>query len=171
MATRAANPAKKVGSGPFYRHLFAVNCRLEMRLTRHIRYHVEEWVQKPEYSGQAVLSMPIYEYECRTCGHRFDALQKMSEEPLLECPECEQPQLRKLLSAPRFRLKGKGWYETDFKSDNQRNLADAKAPESKDQPAKDGKSDKFGKGGDSKTTSAGKGDSKTTGKSGDTSSA
>ena len=69
--------------------------------------------------------MPIYEYECKNCGHVFDVLQKMSENPLTECPECGRPDLRKLLSAPNFRLKGGGWYETDFKTDNKRNLAES----------------------------------------------
>ena len=68
--------------------------------------------------------MPIYEYECKQCGHVFDALQKMSDAPLQDCPDCGKPELRKLLSAPNFRLKGGGWYETDFKDKNQRNLAD-----------------------------------------------
>ena len=69
--------------------------------------------------------MPIYEYECRQCGHVFDALQKMSDAPHTDCPDCGQPELRKLLSAPNFRLKGGGWYETDFKDKNKRNLADS----------------------------------------------
>lgn len=60
--------------------------------------------------------MPIYEYECRECGCRLDALQKMSDPPLSDCPECERPGLKKLVSAPHFRLKGSGWYETDFKN-------------------------------------------------------
>ena len=68
--------------------------------------------------------MPIYEYECRQCGHVFDALQKMSDDPLSDCPDCGKSELRKLLSAPNFRLKGGGWYETDFKDKNKRNLAD-----------------------------------------------
>ena len=67
--------------------------------------------------------MPIYEYECRSCKHVLDALQKMSDEPLKHCPSCGEPELRKLLSAPRFRLKGSGWYETDFKDKNRRNIA------------------------------------------------
>jgi len=67
--------------------------------------------------------MPIYEYACGSCGHVFDVLQKMDAAPLLDCPECGKPKLKKLLSAPNFRLKGGGWYETDFKKDNQRNLA------------------------------------------------
>ena len=60
--------------------------------------------------------MPIYEYECRECGYRFEALQKMSDPLLTDCPACGQSSLRKLLSAPHFRLKGSGWYETDFKN-------------------------------------------------------
>ena len=72
--------------------------------------------------------MPIYEYGCRNCDHVLDALQKVADEPLVDCPECGEPQLRRLLSAPRFRLKGQGWYETDFKKENQRNLHGDKEP-------------------------------------------
>ncbi len=67
--------------------------------------------------------MPIYEYGCKNCGHKLDALQKMSDDPLVDCPACGAPALKRMISAPRFRLKGEGWYETDFKKDNQRNLA------------------------------------------------
>lgn len=76
--------------------------------------------------------MPIYEYRCGGCGHRLEALQKLSEDPLKECPECREEALKRLVSAPAFRLKGGGWYETDFKTDKEkkRNLADK--PESKD---------------------------------------
>ena len=66
--------------------------------------------------------MPIYEYVCKKCEYTLDALQKMSDDPLVDCPECGEPALKRLLSAPRFRLKGEGWYETDFKKDNQRNV-------------------------------------------------
>ncbi|MEM6638692.1 MAG: zinc ribbon domain-containing protein [Pseudomonadota bacterium] len=74
--------------------------------------------------------MPIYEYRCDDCEHQFDALQKMSESPLTDCPECGIASLRKMVSAPNFRLKGGGWYETDFKSDKdkKRNLADDGKP-------------------------------------------
>ncbi len=68
--------------------------------------------------------MLIYQYEYRECVHLFDKQQKMSDDPLSDCPDCGQPELRKLLSAPNFRLKGGGWYETDFKDKNKRNLAD-----------------------------------------------
>ena len=67
--------------------------------------------------------MPIYEYECQACGHRQEAIQKMSDDALVDCQSCEKPELKKLLSAPAFRLKGGGWYETDFKKGNQKNLA------------------------------------------------
>ncbi len=68
--------------------------------------------------------MPIYEYECAACGHRKEAIQKISDEPLKDCPECGKPELKKMVSAAAFRLKGGGWYETDFKSGNKKNLAD-----------------------------------------------
>ncbi|MDG2107304.1 MAG: zinc ribbon domain-containing protein [Woeseiaceae bacterium] len=67
--------------------------------------------------------MPIYDYACKRCEHRFDVLQKISDPKLVDCPECGEPSLKKMLSAPKFRLKGKGWYETDFKTGDQRNLA------------------------------------------------
>lgn len=82
--------------------------------------------------------MPIYEYRCDACGHELEALQKMADAPLRECPECQESTLKRLVSAPAFRLKGGGWYETDFKSDKEkkRNLAEG----SSDAP----KSDKSG---------------------------
>ena len=67
--------------------------------------------------------MPIYEYRCEECGHQLDALQKIADAPLTDCPECHQSTLRKLVSAVGFRLKGGGWYETDFKDSNKKNLA------------------------------------------------
>jgi|TARA_B110001469_G_C9445580_1_gene225403 putative FmdB family regulatory protein len=69
--------------------------------------------------------MPLYEYRCDTCEHEFEALQKMSDEPLVHCPACDEATLRKLVSAAGFRLKGDGWYETDFKSGTKRNIADS----------------------------------------------
>lgn len=69
--------------------------------------------------------MPIYEYRCEHCGHEMDALQKISDDPLVDCPECGQPALKKRISAPGFRLKGSGWYETDFKKGNKKNLHDS----------------------------------------------
>ena len=68
--------------------------------------------------------MPIYEYECHVCGHRLEKLQKISDQPLTDCPACEQSSLKKLVSAVAFRLSGSGWYETDFKDEkSRRNLA------------------------------------------------
>ena len=81
--------------------------------------------------------MPIYEYRCQACGHELEKLQKLSDAPLVDCPACEQPSLSKLVSAAGFRLKGGGWYETDFKKDGKRNLA-GESGESK----KDGGADK-----------------------------
>ena len=75
--------------------------------------------------------MPIYEYHCQACGHQLEALQKMSDAPLIECPECSQPALKKVLSAAGFRLKGSGWYETDFKSGKKKNVHDSGKPPAK----------------------------------------
>lgn len=66
--------------------------------------------------------MPIYEYRCDACGHEEEFIQKVSAVPLTTCPACSEPELKKLISAAGFRLKGGGWYETDFKSGNQKNL-------------------------------------------------
>ena len=79
--------------------------------------------------------MPIYEYACSACGHQLEVLQKVSDAPLKKCPQCGRPKLQKLLSAPSFRLKGGGWYETDFKSGNKRNLADGGGDGGKEKPA------------------------------------
>ncbi len=81
--------------------------------------------------------MPIYEFECRSCGHHFDHLQKMSDADPTICPSCHAEQLHRMLSAPAFRLAGTGWYETDFKKkgDHQHNLAgDAGAPSAASSP-------------------------------------
>lgn len=65
--------------------------------------------------------MPIYEYACTECGHKMEVLQKMSDAPLTDCPECGKPGLQKQISAAGFRLKGGGWYETDFKNGSKKN--------------------------------------------------
>ncbi len=83
--------------------------------------------------------MPIYGYVCRNCEHTLDVLQKISDDPIVDCPECGEPQLKRQLSAPRFRLKGSGWYETDFKKDKQRNLHGEKEAAKKDAAKKDDK--------------------------------
>jgi len=84
--------------------------------------------------------VPIYEYRCESCEHRLEKLQKMSEGDLVDCPECKRPALKRLVSASAFRLKGGGWYETDFKKDNKRNLADSSAKETSSGGSADAKS-------------------------------
>lgn len=71
--------------------------------------------------------MPIYEFECLSCGHRFDRLQKLSDPDPSDCPSCGAPQVKRAVTAAAFRLKGGGWYETDFKSDKdtKRNLVES----------------------------------------------
>ncbi|PTR34791.1 putative FmdB family regulatory protein [Luteibacter sp. OK325] len=70
--------------------------------------------------------MPIYEFQCKACGHRFERLQKMSDADPTVCPTCGESQVGRMLSAPQFRLAGGGWYETDFKKDGdkKKNLAE-----------------------------------------------
>jgi putative FmdB family regulatory protein len=70
--------------------------------------------------------MPIYAYACESCGHELEALQKISDAVLVDCPMCHKPGLRKQLTAPSFRLSGSGWYETDFKKDGKKNIAGEK---------------------------------------------
>lgn len=112
--------------------------------------------------------MPIYEYQCRECSHRLEKLQKLSDAPLTLCPACGEKALTKLVSAAGFRLKGGGWYETDFKKDGKRNLAgDDSAPKSESGGgAQSGKQD-AGKGEAGKKTASG--DKAKSGKSGDAS--
>jgi len=91
--------------------------------------------------------MPFYEYQCQACGAQVEVLQKITDAPLKKCPECGKSRLTKLVSAPVFRLKGGGWYETDFKTDKdkKRNLVDSEKGESKaetksdEKPASDAK--------------------------------
>jgi putative FmdB family regulatory protein len=80
--------------------------------------------------------MPIYEYQCRACGHELEALQKMSDDALEHCPECNDPTLKKKISVVGFQLKGTGWYETDFKNSG------AKPKEAKNKQSKGEKTDK-----------------------------
>jgi putative FmdB family regulatory protein len=106
--------------------------------------------------------MPIYEYECSSCGLRHEALQKLSDSPLTDCPGCGRSTLRKLVSAAGFRLSGGGWYETDFKKDGRRNLAEKDTKADK----KDSKSGDAGKPAgksEGKAKSAGSGTAGTTG--------
>src|SRR5690242_9185974 len=81
--------------------------------------------------------MPFYEYECQNCKFYTELMQKISDPPLEKCPSCGKKTMQKLISAPNFRLKGGGWYETDFKGDNEnkRNLAGAEKEEAKTETA------------------------------------
>ncbi len=97
--------------------------------------------------------MPIYEYRCAACGHQMEKLQKMADDPLRDCPACEQPELVKLVSAAAFRLKGGGWYETDFKRGNKKNLAE------KDGAKADGGSSDSGGKSEGQTSAGGSKDS------------
>ena len=105
--------------------------------------------------------MPIYEYACVSCDHHLETLQKMSEDPLVFCPECGEESLRKKVSAAAFVLKGSGWYETDFKNSGKEKPKDAKASDG--QPASKTASDtKSGEGasGDTKSSDTKSSDSK-----------
>ena len=122
--------------------------------------------------------MPIYEYRCDNCGHELETIQKISESPLKLCPACSTEGLRKKISAAVFRLKGKGWYETDFKSDNKKNVAgdagdagDERSEKASDNGSKAEKQDaKSDSGGDKSASSgSGAGESKTQGDSSSTS--
>ena len=87
--------------------------------------------------------MPFYEYQCPHCGYDEEVLQAINDRPLTKCPSCGKKGLKKLMSAPVFRLKGSGWYETDFKGDkeNKRNLAGADKDESKSESKPEAKTD------------------------------
>jgi len=112
--------------------------------------------------------MPIYEYRCDQCDHELERIQKMSDEALRDCPACDQPELRRLVSAAGFRLKGGGWYETDFKQGEKRNLADSgnndpKASADKDKASKTDTTES--KGSKSESQKSAKTESKTATKS------
>lgn len=93
--------------------------------------------------------MPIYEYQCEACGHRLEALQKISEEPLSECPECGRPSLQKLISAAGFRLKGGGWYATDFKDSGKKKSGESSQSGTAASEGKSADKDKSGGGAES----------------------
>jgi putative FmdB family regulatory protein len=80
--------------------------------------------------------MPIYEYQCTSCGNKTEVIQKISDAPLSHCEACGKDDLKKLVSAAAFRLSGSGWYETDFKSGNKKNLSSKEKTESKPKPEK-----------------------------------
>lgn len=75
--------------------------------------------------------MPIYEYQCKACGHQFETIQSFSDDPLTDCPKCHKAELGKLISAPAFQLKGSGWYVTDFKDSGKKKAEEKTKVESK----------------------------------------
>ena len=79
--------------------------------------------------------MPTYEYQCESCGHELEKLQRISDDPLKDCPDCGAAELRRLVSAAGFRLKGAGWYETDFKKGDKKNLHDSGSSKSESSSA------------------------------------
>ncbi len=112
--------------------------------------------------------MPIYEYQCEACSEKLEALQKISDAPLVDCPTCGEPALKKLVSAAAFRLKGGGWYETDFKTgDKKKNLVSGGDG---DKAAKRDSGDSKPSG-ESKSTASASDSSKSAGKGSESSSA
>lgn len=105
--------------------------------------------------------MPIYEYQCQSCDHEFEALQKMSDPLLTECPSCHEQALRKKVSAAAFRLKGGGWYETDFKTGKKKNVVGDGGAKSNSETKSSGTESKGidSKGTGGKTAAEGKGSS------------
>ncbi len=94
--------------------------------------------------------MPIYDYKCSSCGYQIEIIQKISDKPMIACPQCDKKTLKKLVSAPSFRLKGSGWYETDFKTGKKKNILskessnnDKSKETSKTNPKKASKQDKI----------------------------
>ena len=79
--------------------------------------------------------MPIYEYQCVECDHIEEVIQKISDDPLVDCPACNKPTLKKNVTAAAFRLSGGGWYETDFKSGDKKNLVEGGADKAKSSSA------------------------------------
>ncbi|MDB2611770.1 zinc ribbon domain-containing protein [Gammaproteobacteria bacterium] len=86
--------------------------------------------------------MPIYEYKCSKCEYQFELIQRFSDNPVEICPECNKQAVTKLVSAPSFRLKGGGWYETDFKTGSKKNIVDSKDEKSKQPKEKTKTTDK-----------------------------
>jgi putative FmdB family regulatory protein len=94
--------------------------------------------------------MPIYDYKCSNCGHQTEVIQKFSDKPKTLCPNCNKESLIKMISAPSFRLKGGGWYETDFKTGKKKNISsnesfnsDKSSETSKTNPKKASNQDKI----------------------------
>ena len=95
--------------------------------------------------------MPFYEYQCTKCGHEEEVLQKISDKPLKKCPKCGKSTMQKKVSAAAFRLKGGGWYETDFKSGKKKNVAGDEKATSKSKDNNKAAPKKKSSGGSSKS--------------------
>ena len=98
---------------------------------REVRYNLSFVIRsfRDRVTVNAQATMPIYEYRCAACGHEIEALQKLSDAPLTVCPSCQKPELKKLLSAAGFQLKGSGWYATDFRNSGAKPAAKEKSAE------------------------------------------
>ncbi|MDI9818793.1 MULTISPECIES: FmdB family zinc ribbon protein [unclassified Legionella] len=81
--------------------------------------------------------MPIYEYECKSCHHHFDLMQKISDTPAKQCPQCFEDKAVRLVSAAGFQLKGTGWYATDFKNKDTQKKTDTTEIKAGDKKAAD----------------------------------
>ena len=117
------------------------------------------------FVNQWVEAMPIYQYKCEACHSEVEVLQKVSDEPLRDCPECGKPSLKKKVTAAAFRLKGGGWYETDFKTGDKKNLAggsDAAPASGGSQPSAGGTDKSAASDTKSAPAKPGAGESKTT---------
>lgn len=110
-----------------------------------------------------MFTVPIYEYQCDGCSHKFEVIQKVSDALLTECPACKQNKLRKMVTAAAFRLKGGGWYETDFKDKKlQKNIIGGETSGSADKKnEKSSSGDSNSSSSETKTTTADKGSSET----------
>ena len=85
--------------------------------------------------------MPIYEYECRACGHQFEEWQKMSDSPVRKCPSCAKRKVERLVSLSAFHLKGSGWYVTDYGGKNSGNKPTGEGAAASDKDGDSNKSD------------------------------
>lgn len=99
-------------------------------------------------------AMPIYEFQCHSCGNQVEVLQRISDDPITNCEACGKDDMKKMISAAAFRLSGSGWYETDFKSGNKKNLTESDSKESKKTDKKNKKSDIKKSSSDTKKTTS-----------------
>ena len=96
--------------------------------------------------------MPIYDYKCSKCEHEIEIIQKVNDKPKKTCPKCNKRTLKKQISAPSFRLKGGGWYETDFKTSDRRNVSESEQPKTTESSEKSASKESGDKKKDSKKT-------------------